>query len=201
LGKNSDAAGIFDAAITDRARQDNTALIAAYDWWPAAIVDVGGGQGSLLAAILEHAGNVRGTLFEAPHVAETAATLLEQAGLTGRCTVVAGDFFEGLPANGNLYLMRRILHVWSNDRAIAILRNCRIAIRKDGRLLVVEHVLLPGNAPSWGKLLDVQQLVLSADGRERTEAEYNELLHSSGFALERIIPTASTVSLIEAVPI
>jgi O-methyltransferase domain/Dimerisation domain len=201
LGQNPDAAVIFDAAITDRARQENAALIAAYDWWPDTIIDVGGGQGSLLAAILGHAQNARGVLFEAPHVTETAAILIEQAGLTDRCGVVSGDFFEGLPANGNLYLMRRIVHGWSDDRARAILRNCRVAVREDGRLLVVEHVLAAGNAPSWGKLLDVQQLILSAGGRERTEAEYADLLNSAGFRLERIIPTTSTASLIEAMPV
>ena len=96
--------------------------------------------------------------------------------------------------------MRRILHGWSDERAIVILRNCREAMGPDARLLVIEHVLAPGNAPSWGKMLDLQQLVLSAGGRERSESEYAVLLAAAGFELERVIPTASGPSLIEAIP-
>jgi O-methyltransferase domain len=94
-----------------------------------------------------------------------------------------------------------VMHGWSDESAIVILRNCRKATRQNGRLLIVEHVLARGNAPSWGKMLDLQQLVLSAGGRERTEEEYAQLLSAAGFKLERVIPTSSTASLIEAVPV
>ena len=118
-----------------------------------------------------------------------AKALLEQAGLALRCAVVGGDFFQSVPKGGDLYLMRRIMHGWSDEGAIAILRNCREAMGPDARLLVIEHVLAPGNAPSWGKMLDLQQLVFSAGGRERSEAEYAGLLAAAGFELERVIPT------------
>ncbi|TIV98937.1 MAG: methyltransferase [Mesorhizobium sp.] len=195
------AAAIFDAAITDRARQENKAVVDAYDWWPETIVDVGGGQGSLLTMILAHAPNARGVLFEMPHVADGAKKMIERTGLGSRCAVVNGDFFQSVPTAGDLYLMRRVVHGWSDESATVILRNCRKAMTHHGRLLIVEHVLAQGNAPSWGKMLDLQQLVLSAGGRERTEKEFAHLLAAAGFKLERVISTSSTASLIEAVPV
>ena len=200
LGTHPAAAAIFDAAITDRARQEDRAVIDAYDWWPETIVDVGGGQGSLLTAILAHVPNARGVLFEMPHVADGAKTMIEKTGFGSRCAVVGGDFFQSVPIGGDLYLMRRVMHGWSDESAIVILRNCRKAMTRHGRLLIVEHVLARGNAPSWGKMLDLQQLVLSTGGRERTEEEFAHLLAAARFKLERVIPTSSTASLIEVVP-
>jgi hypothetical protein len=201
LGTHPEAAAIFDAAITDRARQENGAVVDAYDWWPDTIVDVGGGQGSLLTAILTRAPKARGVLFEAPQVTDGAKRTIEQAGLTRRCAVVGGDFFQSVPPDGDLYLMRRVMHGWSEERATVILSNCRKAMGPNSRLLIIEHVLAPGNAPSWGKMLDLQQLVLSAGGRERSEEEYAGLLAAAGFRLKRVIPTSSTASLIEAIPL
>jgi hypothetical protein len=201
LGTHQDAAAIFDAAITDRARQENGAVVDVYDWWPDTIIDVGGGQGSLLAALLAHAPNARGVVFEAPQVIDGAKQMLERVGLARRCAVVSGDFFQSIPAEGDLYLMRRIMHGWSDEKATIILRNCRKAMARSARLLIIEHVLAPGNEPSWGKMLDLQQLVLSAGGRERSKGEYASLLAATGFRLERVIPTTSTASLIEAIPV
>ena len=201
LSTHPAAAVIFDAAITDRARQENKAVVDSYDWRPETIVNVGGGQGSLLTLILAHVPHARGVLFEMPHVADGARKIIEKAGLGFRCAVVGGDFFQSVPSGGDLYLMRRVMHGWSDESAIVILRNCRKAMTQHGRLLIVEHVLAQGNAPSWGKMLDLQQLVLSAGGRERTEKEFAHLLAAAGFKLQRVIPTASTASLIEAVPI
>jgi hypothetical protein len=201
LGTHQEAAAVFDAAITDRARQENAAVVNAYDRWPDTIIDVGGGQGSLLATILAHAPNARGVLFEVPQVMDGAKRMIDQTGFAQRCTVVSGDFFQNVPAEGDLYLMRRIMHGWSDEKATIILRNCRKAMAQSARLLIIEHVLAPGNEPSWGKMLDLQQLVLSAGGRERSEGEYASLLAATGFRLERVIPTSSTASLIEAVPV
>jgi hypothetical protein len=199
LGTHPEAAAVFDAAISDRARQENGAVVEAYDWWPQLIIDVGGGQGSLLAAILAHSRSSRGLLFETPHVAKGTGKILENAGLGKRCTVEGGDFFESIPKDGDLYILRRVIHGWSDERARLILQRAREAIKERGRLLVIEHVLAPGNAPSWGKMLDLQQLVLSDGGRERSEAEYASLLQSAGFKLSRVIPTSSTASLIESI--
>lgn len=113
----------------------------------------------------------------------------------------AATFFRSVPAQGDLYLMRRVMHGWGDQDAITILRNCRTAINQGGRLLIVVHILAPGNEPSWGKMLDLQQLVLTNGGRERSEEEYANLLTAAGFKLERVILTSSTASLIEATPV
>ena len=104
-----------------------------------------------------------------------------------------------MPAGGDLYLLKRVIHDWDDERAVAILRGCRAAMAERGRLLVIEHVLPPGTAPSWGKLLDLQMLVLTPGGRERDEAGGRVLFALAGLRLERIIPARPTASLIEVV--
>jgi O-methyltransferase domain/Dimerisation domain len=200
FGEHPEAARVFDAAMTSRTGQETAAVIAAYEWPASAtIVDVGGGQGALLAAILARNPDVHGVLFDMPHVIAAARGLIEEAGLADRCELAAGDFFERVPAGGDLYLLKRVVHDWDDERASAILRSCRAAMGDRSRLLVIEHVLPPGNAPSWGKLLDLQMLVLTPGGRERDEAGFRALLASTGLRLERIIPAGPTASLIEAV--
>ena len=115
-----------------------------------------------------------------------------------RCELVAGDFFESVPAGGDAYIMKHIIHDWDDERSISILRNCHRAMKDGGRLLLVEMVIAPGNEPSLGKLMDINMLILPG-GLERTEAEYRELFAAAGFRLTKIIPTASPVSIIEGV--
>ena len=170
--------------------------------WPAAgtIVDVGGGQGALLAAILAGGPDLQGILYDLPHVIAAArGGPIDAAGLAGRCELAAGSFFERVPAGGDLYLLKRVIHDWDDERAAAILRNCRAAMSATARLLVVDHVLSPGNAPSLGKWLDLQMLVLTPGGRERDEAGFRALLSSAGLGLKRILPAGPTASLVEAV--
>jgi hypothetical protein len=113
---------------------------------------------------------------------------------------VAGNFFERMPAGGDLYLLKRVIHDWGDERAVAILRNCRAAMGATARLLLIDYVLAPGNAPSLGKWLDLQMLVLTPGGRERDEAGFRALLSSAGLRLARILPAGPTASLVEAVP-
>jgi hypothetical protein len=201
LAEHPRAGSVFDAAITSRAHQENSAIVAAFEWPVGTIVDVGGGQGTLLAAILRAQTQARGIVFELPHVAAAASAFIAAEGLADRCTAIAGDAFEHVPSGGMLYLMRRVLHGQDDTRCSRILRNCRAAMMSGSRLLVIEHVLAPGDDGSWGRILDLQMLMLSANGRERTQAEFSQLLSEAGFVLERIVPTPTAASMIEGSPV
>jgi len=157
-----------------------------------------GGDGSLLAAILRANPGLRGVLFDRPRAVEEARHPLKEAGLGGRCEVVAGDFFVSVPAGGDAYILKRVIHDSDDERAGAILRNCHRAMPEHGRLLVIELVLPPGNDPSLGKLFDLLMLV-DLGGRERTEADYRTLLTGAGFELTAVTPTPSLVSVVEGV--
>ena len=195
-----EAGRVSSDALRALSAADDAAILAAYDF-PAGgtVVDVGGGQGSLLAAVLAARPGLRGVLLDRPPVVEMARGRLEAAGVAGRCDLVAGDFFAAVPAGGDVYLLKKVLHDWGDEDARAILARCRAAMPDTGRLLVAEPVVPEGNRPSEAKWLDLLMLVY-AGGRERTEAEHRELLASAGFAPGRVLPTASGVSLIEAQP-
>jgi hypothetical protein len=129
-------------------------------------------------------------------VAEGAAGPIRDAGLGDRCRAEGGDFFKAVPAGGDCYLLKHIIHDWPDDKAMTILRNSRSAANPGGRLLLVELVIPPGNAPNVGKLLDLEMLVV-ASGKERTEAEYAALLAGAGWKMERVIPTKSPAMIVE----
>lgn len=199
LARDPGATAVFDAAMTSRSVQENDAIASAYDFSGlGTVVDVGGGHGSLLAAILRANPGLRGVLFDRPQVVAEARHQLEVAGLGRRCDVVGGDFFASVPAGGDAYILKRVLHDWDDERAGAILRSCHRAMPEHGRLLVIELVLPPGNDPSLGKLFDLLMLV-NLGGRERTEAEYRTLLAGAGFELTAVTPTPSLVSVVEGV--
>jgi O-methyltransferase/methyltransferase family protein len=197
-----EAARIFDDAMTSRSSQESAAIVAAYDFAAAhLVVDVGGGQGTLLASILHAHPKARGVLFDLPHVIAPARTRMESTGQAARWECVAGDFFTGVPTGGDLYLLKKVIHDWDDERAQRILTNCRTAMSDTGRLLLMEPLIPPGNEASFNKLLDLLMLVWNAGGRERTEREHQGLLASAGFHLSRVIPTRSGISIIEAVPV
>ena len=190
----------FNTVMTDQNAAAAQAVVEAYDFSGlGTLVDVGGGHGSLLAAILAANPLLRGILHDQPHVVATARPTLEAAGVADRCDIIGGDFFKRVPAGGDAYLLKHILHNWDEPRCAAILRNARDAMPADGRLLVVETLIPPNNEPSYGKYLDLGMLVL-LPGRERTEAEYEELLEATGFTLSRVIETRSELSILEAIP-
>ena len=197
---NPEAGRVGAEGLTSRSEPENARVVSAYDFSRVGtVVDVGGGQGTLLASILTANPQTRGILFEKPHVIAMAQPIFEGAGLNERCEFVAGDFFASVPAGGDVYLLKKVIHDWDDEEARSILSRCRAAIPDSGLLLLIELVIPLGNEPSFGKLLDLHMLV-SPGGRERTEAEYRELLASAGFTLGRVIPTASLVSIVEAVP-
>jgi hypothetical protein len=162
------------------------------------VVDVGGATGNLLAAIMSSHAGPRGVLFDRPHVVLDAPALLKAHGVEDRVAIEAGDFFETVPTGGDAYVLSHVIHDWNEDRCLTILGHCRKAIKPDGRLLIVEMVLPAGDTPHPGKVLDMVMLVFPG-GQERTEVEYASLLGKAGFRLSRVVPTASAVSVVEAV--
>jgi hypothetical protein len=200
LAKHPDVGRMFNEAMTDFVAQNIRAVVAAYDFTPLkTIVDVGGGRGSLITAILEASPASRGVVFDLPAVIEGAMHEVAVRGLADRCACMAGDFFQSVPKGGDGYLLASIVHDWDDHASAAILRSCRRAMEDDARLLLVEMVIPSGDAPFFGKLLDLEMLVCFG-GRERTEAEYRELLHAGGFELLRTVPTQAPASIVEAKP-
>jgi hypothetical protein len=200
LETNPAYAARFNAAMTGVSAMAIQAAVPAYDFTGRRlVVDVGGGHGALLTAVLGAAPAAEGILFDLPSVAEGAREAVAAAGLTQRCAVTGGSFFESVPAGGDMYLMKTVIHDWDDDRAREILRSVRTAIAPDGTLLLFELVLPGGAPPHPGLLLDLEMLV-HAGGRERTAAEYSELLAQSGFRQTRVIPTGGPMSIVEAVP-
>jgi hypothetical protein len=200
LADNPDQARTFDAAMTGVHGPETQAMLNAYDLsGVGTLVDVGGGNGSLLSVVLKRYPGMKGILFDRADVVERAKANLREAGLEKRCTTVGGDFFQEVPAGGDAYLLRHILHDWDDERALKILGSCRRGMQPGTKLLVVESVIPPGNNPFFGKLLDLTMLVLPG-GLERTEAEYRRLFSAGGFRLTRIVPTDKEVSVVEGEP-
>jgi hypothetical protein len=189
---------IFDRAMESLTGSSNRALLDAYDFARfETVADVGGGNGALLAALLGHYPAMRGILFDQPHVVANARSTLAAAGVAGRCTVVAGSFFEEVPTGADAYAMKSILHDWDDPEAGAILRVCRSAMAASARLLLVERIVGAANEDPRTKFSDLNMLV-APGGRERTIEEWRTLLESAGFALDGTTPTASGLSVLEA---
>jgi SAM-dependent methyltransferase len=199
---NAEAGQAFDDAMASYTAATSNAVVAAYDFSKfEKIVDVGGGNGALIAAILEKAPRAAGVNFDLPPSAERAKANLGARGLAGRCEVVGGDFFESVPAGGDAYALKMIVHDWDDARSIAILKNVRKAIRPDGRVLIMESVVDPASgAGAPAKLLDINMLVMTG-GRERTADEFAALYRASGFELVRVVLANPMLSVIEGRPI
>jgi O-methyltransferase domain/Dimerisation domain len=195
-----DVGEIFNHAMNDLGQDVAAAVAQSYDFSGIGkIIDVGGGYGTLIAAILHKYPEMTGILFDAPHVAEGARESIASAGLAQRCEIVGGDFFKSVPAGCDAYLLRWIIHNWDDERAITILRNCRQSMGAGSRLLLIESVIPTGNEFHPGKLMDYIMLT-TLPGRERTEKEYDSLLREADLRLNKVEPTGSPLSIIEAVP-
>jgi hypothetical protein len=190
---------IFDRAMSENTRRLAADVLAAFDFGRfGTIVDVGGGQGALLAAILRQHPAVRGVLFDQPHVVAGAPPILSTAGVADRCQVVSGSFFETVPEGGDAYIMKYIIHDWADAEATAILRTCRRAISQSAVLLVVERVVPPPDEGMEVKFSDLNMLV-GPGGQERTRNEFADLLAAAGFQLTRVVP-AGSLNVLEAIP-
>jgi hypothetical protein len=196
-----EASQVFNEAMVGWTTQISDAVVASYDFSACdTVVDVGGGHGALLAAILQRNPGVRGILFDLPPVVESAGPFLEAAGMRDRCERVGGDFFAAIPPDADAYVLAQILHDWDDERSAAILRQVRKAMPDHGKLLIVELVLPEGNEPFVGKWLDLHMMVLLG-GQERTVVQYGALLREAGFELSRVIPTSAEESIVEARPV
>jgi len=194
------AAARFDDAMSGYSAIEARAIVEAFDFSDVpSIVDVGGGQGVLAAALLHAHPRLHATVFDLAGPIAEARRIAVNAGLHHRCNCVAGDFFVEVPPADGVVLLKSVLHNWDDSRAIVLLRNCRRAMQSGARLLIAERLLAAGDAPSEAALFDINMLVVAA-GQERTQSQYRALLARAGFAVTRVIATASALSLIEARP-
>ena len=194
-------AAVFNDGMTSISKMETPTVVAAYDFSRfGTIVDVGGGHGLLIAEILRQAPNSKGVLFDAESVIDGAPTVLGPAGVSDRCAAVVGSFFESVPAGGDAYVLKHIVHDWDDEKSVQILRNVRAAMNPDAKVLIVETVVPDDDREHLSKLLDMEMLV-AASGRERTEAEYAELLRQAGFRHTRTVATVGPASLVEAVAV
>lgn len=196
LPKHSEVASVFNDAMIGIHGGEPPAVAETYSF-NGTIVDVGGGSGNMLIHILKQHPEAKGVLFDLPHVADDAYANLTAAGIADRCQVQAGNFFEAVPAGGDIYLLSHIIHDWDEQSCLKILNNCRQARNPAGKVLLVEMVVPGPNQPHPAKELDLVMLTVPG-GRERSEAEYGQLFEKAGLKLSRVIPTKSPVSIIEA---
>ena len=196
LAQHPERSALFDKGMAEKASQKLSVLLS-YDWKKANLItDIGGGNGSTIAAVLRSAPHLNGILFDLPTVVESADAILQKAGVRDRCKIIAGNFFKDpLPAT-DVMILSEILHDWDDEHARAILENCHRTLANDGRLLLVEGVVPDDQNPNEMKLMDLHMLVLLG-GKERTESEWKTLLEKAGFQLARIYPAG----MIEARPV
>jgi predicted O-methyltransferase YrrM len=195
LARHPEDGAMFNAGIA--AGEYHTQLSTVYDFSGInLIVDIGGGNGRLLSAVLRANPATRGVLLDTPGVVSGADEILRAEGVAERCRVIAGDFFAELPSGGDVYVLSRVLMDWDDEHAVTILRNCRRAVAEQGRLLVMERVIPPDNAPSLSQLSDLLSLAITG-GRIRSESEMRQLFARARFRLTTVIPTPAGYSVLE----
>jgi len=203
MAQHPEEAANFDEAMADFTKGIAIAVAATYDFSQfGTIVDVGGGNGMFLEAVLKAHPTLRGVLFDMPHVAERAQQRIEAVGLAERCKAVGGDFFLEVPSGGEAYILKHVIHDWGDARAVTILKNCHRAMGPQGKLLIVEGVypshIDQSDASRGAASNDVNMLVCTG-GRQRSEAEFRSLYGAAGFTLTRIVPIQATSSVIEGI--
>jgi SAM-dependent methyltransferase len=188
----------FDAAMSERTAAFASSVAATYDFSGMHVIaDIGGGQGTLLAAILHRHQHLRGILFDVADVARRAGSVLRDAGVADRCEIAGGDFFAGVPEGADGYILANVLHDWDDDRAIQILQTCRQAMRPGGRVLIAERLIPEDPRDAVPVLLSDLNMLLLSGGQERTNAEYGTLMAAAGLRPGRIQPVAAPYGVIE----
>ena len=194
---------IFDAAMRSLTIPTSLAVATAYDFSRSGkVADIGGGDGTMLVAILEHNPHLRGVLFDRPGVVERARKRVEAAGLADRVEIVGGSFFEDVPAGADVYLMKSIIHDWEDDDAVAIMKRCRAAAGDSAApLLLVERGLSDRIGPDdIDTVLSDLNMLVNPGGMERTDSEYSELFRRAGYRLARTLPLQPQFQILEGVP-
>lgn len=199
-----DSYNIFNQAMSEIVRGDNDAILESFDFSQFShIVDIGAGQGTLVESILKKYTSLSATLFDLPEVILKSKETLTRIGLDSRCNFISGNFFETSPVGGDCYLLSRVLHGFDDERCVSILKNIHDVIPWDGKLILMEFLLKPGNGheSARSKLMDINMLVFASGGRDRTYEEYSTLLEKGMFCLENVYPTQSGIVILEAIPI
>jgi hypothetical protein len=197
-----DEYAMFNHALADLRGDEHQRIAEAYDWSDVnTVVDVGGGAGSLLAAILETHPETRGVLIDQPEVQPDAARLLAARGVADRCDFVGGSFFEPMATTGEVWTMCQVLHDWPDAECRAVLSRCREAMRETDRLIVIEMLTVPGEPNPGLAVLDMMMLLYFGEARQRTVAEYSELFRATGLEYSRVVPTSSAFGIVEARPV
>lgn len=196
LARSPEDAALFNEAMSSRSLPEGTKLLEEYDFGSATrVIDVGGGHGALLKTILEAHPHLTGVLADLEVVLD-GADIIRESAVADRCELVVTDFFEEVPAGGDLYLLKEILHDWNDEQCLTILRNCRKAMREGGRVVHIGAVLGPSNVPDMGKWTDLTMLTF-LPGRERTEAEFEALYQAAGFEMTMVLRIAGNWGIVE----
>lgn len=193
---------IFNRGLAELRGEEHQQIADVYDWTGVnTVVDVGGGVGSLLVAILENRSAIRGVLVEQPELLPDADLVLSRRGLRDRCELLAGNFFNPVLAVGDVWALCQVLHDWPDAECRAILQRCREAMRPTDRLLVIEMLTVPCEPNVHVSLIDMVMLMYFGEARQRTVDEYRHLFDSTHFSLTRVLPTAGAFSIVEASPV
>jgi hypothetical protein len=191
---------LFDRSMTNLTEIAIEPILSAVNFSKYSVIaDIGGGEGLLLSSILYKCRNTRGILFDLPEGMTEAQSVLNRFEVADRVSIVPGDFFKTAPGGADAYVLKNVLHNWSEEECVTILDNIRKAMPENGKILILEMILDEGNNDSFGKLVDLQMLVFMENGKERTRKEFESLLALAGLKINRIFPTIAPISMIEAV--
>lgn len=201
---NPEQAKIFDESMANRIAANNSAVLTSYPFSTIdKLVDVGGGNGSFIISLLQANPQMKGVLFDMPHVAEDAKKRISEVGLEGRCEVIGGDIFASIPGEGSAYVLSGIINSFNDDRAITILKNCHRAMTQKAKILLVDRVLPDRtdlSSKAQAAIVNNLHMMVTTGGRERSPGELRILSRAAGFEMINIIPTQSVMSVIECVP-
>lgn len=197
---NPEPGEIYEEAMTSVSAAEKAEILKSYDFsYIKKLVEVGGGHGSFISSILKANPTMQGILFDQPYVIEGAKDFMKAEGVTDRCELVPGNFYESVPSGGDAYSLKHVLHGCSDEQSITILKNCHSAMVEDGKLLIVERIVGSGPDSFLAKFLDVNMMLLVKGGCERTETEYRNIIEASGFKVNKVVPSKSGASVIESV--